>query len=449
MKQIRTMPKRLSAILAATVLMFWIAYPVISNNLVHAGQLQSRSLKLSSSANGTITTDIAGNAVAAGAGGNGQKTKHTIKFTFATNNATDGSILVMYCDDPIPQATCNTPTGMTATNLTAYTLIQGSTNLSTTNAYTLDTTTTNATINTAIGALGVCNGATTVRTNCIALKRSSAATETGLPDPSFAFGGGSSDYITNPTTDNYSFFARIYIFSNTSWTNANLVDYGSVAGAVAQQIDITAKVKEVLNFSVGDFTSLVAPGAVCTPLGAGTNGAVALGDVNGVLAFTTAYDVHTYFRLSTNTNGGVIVYYSGDTLKNGSNSIAAINSAGNPNTSPGTAAFSLYGSPQFGLAIDSSDTQGGNGYSFTNLAAGAQYNTGNGNIQNPATSPGTATGAKFAFDTTSTTTPVSFASSANPVGCDTGSVRYIGNISTATPAGIYTTTITYIATGTY
>ena len=425
------MPKRLSALLAATVLLFWIAYPVISYGTVQAAQLQSRSVKLSSSANGTITTDIAGNAVAAGAGGNGQKTKHSFTFTFATSGATDGSLLIMYCDDPIPQATCNTPTGMTAANVASYSLTQGGTALNVTNAYTLDTTTTNATINTAIGALGVCNGASTTRTNCIALKRSAADVETGLPNPTFAFGGASGDYVTNPTTDNYSFFARIYIFSNTTWTNANLVDYGSVAASTAQQIDITAKVKEVLNFSVGDATALVAPGATCSALTAGTNGAIALGDVNGVLSFTTAYDVHSYFRISTNANGGTTVYYSGDTLKNGANSITEI---GN------TATASTPGFKQFGLGIDSGDPTA-NGFSFTDLSSAAPYNQANGLLTAPTT--------KFAYLSSSATTPIIIASAAGPVTCDTGSVRYLGNISVNTPAGIYTTTITYIALGVY
>jgi len=435
LKRIRTMPKRLSALLAATILLFWIAYPVVSYNSVHAAQLSSRKLLLSSSAIGTVSTDVGGVAVPPGNGGNGQKAKHTVTFTLTTNSSNDGSILIMYCDDPIPQATCNTPTGMTAANVAAVTVTGG---LVTTHPYAIDLGTTNATINTAIGTLGVCNGASTTRTNCVALKRSTADTEgAGPTTATIAYGGGSSDYITNPTVDNYSFFARIYVFTDTAWTKANLLDNGSVAASTAQQIDITAKVKEVLNFSVADVTGLVAPGLTCTPLTAGTNGAVALGDVNGVLSFTTAYDVHSYFRISTNANGGTTVYYSGDTLKNGANSITATGT---------TAVISHYGTKQFGIGIDSGDTQGGNGYSFTDLTSAAQYANGAGTIN---AAPFTSNTALFAFDTASTTAPVIIASAAGPVTCDTGSVRYLGNISVNTPAGIYTTTITYIALGVY
>jgi hypothetical protein len=264
---------------------------------------------------------------------------------------------------------------------------------------------------------------------------------------SFEFGGGATDYITNPTADNTPFFVRITLYTDTGYTTKG--DYGSVVGSTAQQIDITAKVKEVLNFSVGNASSLVAPTGLCTPLTTNTNtGSIALGDTNGVLSFQQAYDAHSYFRVSTNTNGGVRILYSGDTLKNGSNQINPAGTGTRPNV---TAVASTTNSSQFGLAIDDSDTQAGNGHSFTNLTRAA-VNTPTGNPTNYASGSGTITSggtALFAFDETSVTTPVLIAFSTGAVACDTGSVRYLGNISTATPAGIYTTTITYIATGTY
>lgn len=416
------MPKRLSALLAAAVLLFGVVFPLLlPQKALAANQLQQRSLKLSSSANGNITTDKAGNAVAAGAGGNGQKTSEVFSFKLQTTGNV-GSVLIVYCDDPIPEDPCNTPTGFDASHVASVTQ-SGWTG----GAYSLDTSTNLTAQN--------CDNA---RVRCIALKRASAGGETSNTTVTLTFGGTGSDYITNPTTDNYAFFARVRTYSDTGWTFANLQDYGSVAGSTAQQIDITAKVKEVLNFSVADVTGLTAPGATgCAALGAGTNGQITLGDANGVLDFSVAYDAHSYFRLSTNSNFGATVYYSGDTLKNGSNSIASVGT---------TAVFSSPGSAQFGLALDSSDTQGGNGYNFSHLSPAAQYNSGNGAI-NPGGS-----GAKFAFDTGSTTTPVVLASSTSPtgaVGCETGSIRYLGNISTSTPAGIYYTTITYIATSSF
>ena len=117
-----------------------------------------------------------------------------------------------------------------------------------------------------------------------------------------------------------------------------------------------------------------------------------------------------------------------------------------PNPDEGTQ--SQPGTEQFGLAIDQSDTDpngtpgDGDGYDFTDMTKTAPYHEGHGTITNLGT-------AKFAFQTSSTTTPVEIASSASGIACATGSVRYVANVSTSTPAGIYRTTITFIAVGTY
>jgi hypothetical protein len=436
LKHLRSLPPRLTYLLMVLVFVCSLTVPVLwaTKAAAASAQLTARSLTLSSSANGGITTDIAGNAITAGQGSNGQKTKHTFSFKL-TSAQNVGSILIEYCDDPIPiDNSCTNPTGLNAANVSSVVTQTGFS----TNDFALDTSTV------LTGSPYACSGSSPGRTNCIALKRTTAASESANATITLAFGGGSSDYITNPTNDNQSFFARIQLYNDTAYSTKG--DYGSVAASTAQQIDITAKVKEVLNFSVGNASSLVAPGSTCTPLTTGANtGSIALGDTNGVLSFNQAYDAHSYFRLSSNTNGGVNVYYSGDTLKNGSNSIAAIGT---------TIRSSQVNTSEFGLAIDSSDTQAGNGYSFTSglhaidqtvgytSSSGTDYSQGNGTITNNGT-------AKFAYLTGSTTAPEPIARGLGAVACDTASVRYIGNISTAVPAGIYTTTITYIATGVY
>jgi hypothetical protein len=424
MNHIREFVRRSSLLTVALVLFGgWIFVDVlIINPHASAAMVTSRSLTLSSSANGSVSTATPGD------GGNGLKAKHTVSFTMATNNATLGSIALIYCDNPIPQTACTSSTATTGneSNLTSATVTgAGGT------GWALDTTTNNPTIT----GYGTCNGATTTRSNCVLLKPSSTAPNTGSPTITIAYGGGASNYVTNPTTDNNTFYVRIVAFSGTY---ATVVDNGSVASSTAQQIDITAKVQETLNFSVGStVTSPTASGA-CTPFS--DTGALTLGDSNGVLNFTQAYDAHSYFRVSTNANGGTGIYYAGDTLKNstGTGTIASIGTtAGGTSSAPGTA--------QFGLALDSSDTQGTSGYSFTNLTPKTSPNdfgSGSGTITNAGT-------AKFQFDTASLTTPVQIASASGPVTCDTGSVRYLGNISTTIPPGIYTTTITYLAVPTY
>ena len=417
---------RVSSLSVALFLLCALALPLVSTETASASQLTSRKLTLSSSANGTISTDLAGNAVAAGSGGNGTKAKHTFNFTIPTTGNV-GSILIQYCTSPIPVAnTCDAagseiPTGINTDTIDSATGFPTQSGFSSNN-FTVDTTTASPS--------GECDSTGTAgsRKNCIMIKRASTASETNGATISLGFGGTSGEYITNPTADNSTFFVRISTYSDTGYTT--LVDKGSVASSTAQQIDITAKVQEKLNFSVGK--TVTAPSTTCAAFS--DNGALALGDSNGVLDSGTQYDAHSYFRISTNSVNGAKVYYSGDTLKDGANDINALTSETATNA----------GSETFGLALDSADTQAGSGYSFTDLSPNAGYNEGNGTIP----SSGNTT-TKFNYTTTAMTTPVEIASSTGIVTCDTGSVRYIGNIATNTPAGIYTTTITYIAVPTF
>jgi hypothetical protein len=368
--------------------------PLVNSQHTSAAQIAARKLTLSSSANGNISTNVAGVAQAAGSGGNGAKARHTYDVTMPGAASTVQSIEFLYCTTPIPGTTCTAPTGLDASTVTSI-AGQSGTNLT--------------------GfALGTSGNAPTA--NRLRIDRTNATNISSDAVAQYYFGtGGGTDWIKNPTTDG-TFFVRITTYTDSAYTSQR--DIGTVASSTAQQIDITAKVQEKLTFSVG--STYVGPGTNCATQFSDT-GALALGDVDGVLDSSVQYDAHSWFRITTNALNGTKVYYSADTLKNGANDV-------NPLTSEATTAA---GTEQFGLAINSAET----GHSFTNLTADAAYNEGNGAL-------GTA---KFNFATGSTTTPVELASASGVVVCDTGAVRYIGNISTATPAGIYTTTVTYIA----
>lgn len=391
-----------------------VADALILTPQASAAQVTARKVVISSSANGSIS-----GTGTPGDGSNGQKAKYTFNFTVPTAGAIQ-SVLFEACTTPLPGTTCTSPTGMTMANLSGATLATTGTNFTT--GFSVDSSTV------LTGSPYNCTGTSPGRTNCFAIKRTDATSISASTALSVTYTVDSTHYITNPTTDNSSFFIRITTYSDNAF--ATPVDQGTVANSTAQQIDITAKVQETLNFSVG--STVTAPTSACTAFS--DTGALALGNVSdGTLSFSQAYDAHSYFRLSTNANGGTIVYYSGDTLKSGSNSISAIGTS---------ATASAVGTSQFGLSIDSSDTQSGSGYSFTSLAATSPYNAGNGTITNGGS-------ATFAFSTASVTTPVQIASASGTVVCDTGSVRYLGNISTTTPPGIYTTTISYLAVPTY
>lgn len=395
-----------------------------------AAQLTSRSLTLSSSSLGSVSTG------AAGSGSNGLKAKHTFTATLGTSGSTIGSVSIMYCTNPIPVAgSCTSPTGLDLTHVAS---VQSQTGF--TGSLSLDTTTTNGTFNgtsssTGGASQGICNGTSgsTTRNNCLLLKMASPQAQTGTATVTLAFGGGSSDYITNPTTTG-TFFVRITTYSDVAY--GTVVDNGSVASSTTTEVTITAKVQEALNFSVG--TTVTAPSTSCTPFS--DSGALSIGDPNNGLSATTSYDGHSYFRISTNALHGTSVYYSAPTLTSGANTIAAINggteTAGGTSSSPGTA--------QFGLGIDTSDTQSGSGYSFSSLAAVS--NPAYGSAAGTITSGGTA---KFNFNPGSATTPIAIATTSNVITCDTGSVRYLANIATNTPPGIYSTTVNYIAVPSY
>lgn len=439
--------RRAAASSAVFLLVFALILPVIFPSKVSAGLVTNRSLKLSSSANGNVSANTNGTDVcaittfASPQGGCGAKAKHTVTFTMDTNAATIGSILIMYCTSPILQDSCTTPTGMTAANLTSVTV----SGLNGAQAFSLDTTTNNDTLNNiaAIDNNGHCNvdAATTTRENCVAMVRGTAATETLKPTAVIEYGGGTSNYIKNPTDDNYSFYARILIFSDTGYTTQ--VDYGGLAASTAQQVDILAKVQEILNFSVG-VVPTARIGVACTPF-SDSNPSLELGDANSVLSTLQAYDKHSYFRVNTNTVNGTKVFYSGRTLESGIADIDPMPVDTGPNPDEGTQ--SIPGSEQFGLAVDEDDVDplldnSDVGYSFTDMTKSPPYHLGHGTITNLGT-------AEFAFETSSVTSPKEIASSTGGIACDTGSVRYIANVSTSTPAGIYRTTLTFIATGTY
>jgi hypothetical protein len=236
---------------------------------------------------------------------------------------------------------------------------------------------------------------------------------------------------------------------------------------------------------------------------------LSMGDENAEFSLGTSrtYSTHSYFRLSSNSSAGATVYYSGNTLTNTVND--AINAIGDPdgdNISDGAAHAPSVGSEQFGIALDhgtsgpyavdynverasgfvyengadntASSIAGGtygstgihssvtdNGISNVDANASwhspqlaplvpeAAYSDGAGvinNVTSPSTPYGASLSSTFAFQPTSMSIPVAIASEdSQVVDCVTGKLRYIANIASTTPAGIYTTKINYIAAPQY
>jgi len=192
------------------------------------------------------------------------------------------------------------------------------------------------------------------------------------------------NYITNPGDG--AFFVKINTYnSDTTFNDTTLVDGGvTVANVMNEGIQITTKVLETMDFSVGtvDPYTLEATGeagsqleertgntvhGVCDPILQGgiadgqggtmpISNTLQLGSETGEFSLETAhtYSTHSYWRLSSNSSAGATVYYSGVTLKNTvGDEITAIGGG------TGAATPLSRGSEQFGLAmaLDNTDTK--------------------------------------------------------------------------------------------
>lgn len=351
------------------------------------------------------------------------------------------------------------------------------------------------------------DGETTAKDNYITLTNASGQAFTAGQDIRVVFFGTDSNYITNPGSN--AFFVKINTYSSdTTLTPANVIDGGvTVANVMNQSIQITTKVLETMDFSVGtvDPYTLEATGSsgselelaypghnlhgVCDPILKGMLpsdpvNTLQLGNETGEFSLETddTYSTHSYWRLSSNSSAGATVYYSGVTLSNTvGDQIDAIGA---------TAAAPIVGSEQFGLAL----TNGGSGLYPVNYTV--ERNGGTGIFENgadnatsgihasvtddllsnldanpswhspqlfpliPTTHYGDGAGnvnseygtidTSFAFEPSSNLIPVPLATeNSQVVDCVTGKMRYIANIAATTPAGIYTTKINYIAAPQY
>ena len=223
----------------------------------------------------------------------------------------------------------------------------------------------------------------TSQQNTIILQNSAGAEFTAGQQVKVLFFATANNYITNPGSG--YFFVKINTFKNfdalstTSGsektlrdnvnTPGNVIDGGvTVANVMNQSIQITTKVLETMQFSVGtvDPNTLTPTQLQATALNRNTHtpcdiiqtgltpsspkNVLELGDQRSEssLSTTKTYATHSYWRLSSNSSAGATVYYSGHTLSNTSgDEIAPIGI---------NKAASAQGSEQFGLGLSLKDT---------------------------------------------------------------------------------------------
>lgn len=318
---------------------------------------------------------------------------YQINFTTVTNNQSVGSVVVRICSNsPIIGDTCTAP-GTFNFNVATTTI-----NNVTGNITGLSVDTTNSTA------------------NRIVLTRSAGTVANGAV--SFTLGNGTTNGITNPATTNVTFYARILVLTSTDGTISggdenNATDAGGIALSTAAQLKVTAKVQEALTFCV--YTQ-----ATC--LDGGVD--VALGDANGVLASnSTTYTANASFDIASNAVAGVVVRLKGDVLKSGIFSIDA--AGGSCLTDPTSTSAEMFG---LRLSTLGAGTTADAPYNCSNGLHGFDSNNTTGTTSNFGDAIAHTTGA------TDTTTSV---------------IEFAAKSANTSEAGVYTTTLTLIATATY
>jgi len=309
-------------------------------------------------ASAAITT---GRMLTLGSSLGGATTSYTFTFTVPTTGTIIRSVAADICTTA--EGTCTTPTGFDNASST----ISQPTNLGDATGWTVSTAT--------AGSLRL-------------YKTTNATTPSGQQTLVF-------NAVTNPTTNNDNFFARITTYSDDAWTSS--IDYGTVSASIATQNTLTADISEVLTFSLGSSTVNLGP-LTSDVTGSGTSTLTA----------------------STNATNGYSVTVSGNTLTSGINTITAL----------GSKTASTTGTPQFGINLKDNATP---------------------NVGAEVSGSGTATATtnygeadKYMF-----VSGDNIASSSGPTNSNTFTVSYIANVATTTAIGDYSTTLTYIVTGNF
>lgn len=378
-----------------------ISMVLLSGTNASAALLQSRSIQLGSSA--TSTTG-------------GVNVTYKVSLTVDNVATNIGGLAIDFCSNsPLAIDPCTAPAALNTNKATLT--VNNQTNIS-----GLSVDTTNSTNNKLI------------------LTKTAAAP--GAAAFSFELGNGTTNGFTNPSATG-TYYARIYTYATSAAAQAHsttaptgFTDQGSVAISTAARISFDFSVPESLTFCVYTGVNCAAGGA-----------SIILGDTNGNLSTTGPFvDRSTKYDIVTNSGGPIpkaVIRLKADLPTSGLNTIASINAA-----TPGVAAASAAGVSQFGLC--SFAVSGA-----LNIVAPYRNGANNGGICSGTTqtagtgSTGGDNGALFAFEPEISGTYGDRIATYNQNTSATGQIAFIGNISSAQPAGIYTTTVSLIVTATY
>ncbi len=396
------------------VLLLAVAMPLFHFASADAAQLTSRSVTISTSTT-TATTAT-----------------YTYGFTTpATGNI--GALKFEACTTPLN--TCTAPTGAVMNAGAAEVSRSGWTSA---NAFTRTTVTT-----------GTC----TVGNNVLCLTRTAASETAGAR----TIGWGTQ---TNPTVVG-SYYIRITTFSDNAYATA--VDTGTVAYAIVNQLTVSARIQEILQFCVGTTTINDATGNVGNDCSTITGTSVNIGVIDSTTISTSPVavspndgnNVNGIAMVRTNaTNGTVVTYFAELDTSSGKLKVTGATCSGSSTTDQcfndnATQATFTAGTEAFGMTVAGVNCFAASAYSCV-------YASGTNNLKQVANYTGGANSttygvtAGFAWQNTGATTTIASTSGSTKVIDDEAlMLRFAATAQATTPTGSYAVTSTYVATPTY
>jgi len=440
--------RRALALITAAILFAAAFVPILTSQTVSAGQVTARKATISSSKSGQTAVSW------------------TFNFTYPSTAVTQG-IIFEFCTTPL--GICTKPTGLDVSTGTAG--VSATQTFSQATAFTEVTTST-----------GDCNIAGTNADTKFCVSRTEATAESAAAKQIVVTN------VTNPTlpgqANSYStVYVRMAMYNNNTFTpgagSANIVQNGTVAAAITQQLTTSGRVQERLAFCVAAIDDDDALPADCAAFPTTTS--IDLGTIDNTtapLAMTSpveptatngSNDFYGVAMVNTNAAGGVVIAYypeadtnvgGGDTdqlrgfrvaLADCSNTITSVTdqcfiSADNTNGE----AF-VAGTERFGIQVPCIDTSQGTTSNITTVPA--KYSNTDNTVTNQANchktdgSGGADSGVKFAWNDTGTADTL--ASSATVVEDEIVKLRFGAVAAATTPTGLYRVTTTYIATPTF
>ena len=369
---------------------------VATKAAVIAMVLTSLIIPTASQAAGQITTRSTLLSNSAGGG----TSSYTATFTLASSAQTIGAFKLEICDSPLSTTTCaNTGNSLGAT-FTGATF--GSTTCGGANP-------------------GSCNGTAfaggTFSGNAATVTHTAIAA-TATPTVVIVVNG-----VTNPTAPNKSFYVRISSYNNTAATTpTGGTDFGATAVSTTAALAVSANVQESLTFCTG--TS----GANCAAI---TGTTVNVGTTtDNILTNGTPSGGVSLMYVDTNASSGYsITYTTATNFVSGANTIQSAASQPMATCASGSANGDCFGvnlaaNTATGLATSAAPTGGTVPSVNAGYATADSYRFVSGSAQQVATTAG---------PTSTTTIKASYAAQAGPT----------------TKPGAYSTTFTWIATGTF